>query len=210
VTTAPPRLQVTPGELLLGSGPRFARDAAGPGVAFYVGWKLAGLGAGVAAAMGVALASYAWERRQGRGGLAAGIGLGIALVQAVVGLASGSAIAFFAPGVLANGLYGVIFVASVALGRPLAGLFAREMYPLPAEVAASAAFRRTFMRISLVWSVMLLARAAFRLVVLSWRDVDVFVLLNVVTGPPLTFGLLAWSVWYGRRRLLRAFAAQRL
>ncbi|MBI1733561.1 MAG: hypothetical protein HYR51_00160 [Candidatus Rokubacteria bacterium] len=35
--------------LLRGSGPRFARDAGGPVLAFYVGWKLAGLGAGIAA-----------------------------------------------------------------------------------------------------------------------------------------------------------------
>lgn len=38
------------------------------------------------------------------------------------GLTAGSAVAFFAPGVLVNALYGLAFVASVMLGRPLAVL----------------------------------------------------------------------------------------
>ena len=45
---APPG-RVSFGALLLGSGPRFARDALGPVLAFYVAWKLAGLLAGVVA-----------------------------------------------------------------------------------------------------------------------------------------------------------------
>ena len=35
--------------MLFGSGPRFARDAFGPLLAFYAGWKLVGLVAGVVA-----------------------------------------------------------------------------------------------------------------------------------------------------------------
>ena len=36
-------------DILLGSGPRFARDAMGPMLAFYVGWRLVGLVAGIVA-----------------------------------------------------------------------------------------------------------------------------------------------------------------
>ena len=58
--------------------------------------------------------------------------------------------------------------------------------------------------------VYMLARAAFRLVVLSWRDVDLFVAVNIATGAPLTSALMAWSFWYARRALVRAGVAQRL
>ena len=54
---------VSVGALLLGSGPRFARDALGPVLVFYLGWKLLGLTAGIIGATVVALIAYGWERR---------------------------------------------------------------------------------------------------------------------------------------------------
>ena len=121
-------------DILLGSGPRFARDAMGPMLAFYVGWRLVGLPAGIALATLAATASYRWERQHHRTGLMARIGLGLALLQAVIGLTSGSEQLYLAQPVIINGLYGLAFVGSVAIGRPLAGAFADEMYPFPDEV----------------------------------------------------------------------------
>lgn len=190
--------------LVLGTGPRFARDALGPVLAFYLGWKLVGLMAGVGIATLLALAAWGWERTRARSGLGAGIGLAIALVQAVAALASGSAVAYFVPPVIVNGLYGAAFLISVAIRRPLAGVFAQETYPFPPEVRASATFRRVFSRISLVWGVYLLARSAVRLGVLFWRDVELIVLVNVATGIPFTAALMSWSLWYGLRGFRRS------
>src|SRR5207245_4669138 len=107
--------------------------------------------------------------------------------------ATGSAVAYFLPGVIANALYGVGFIVSVLIGRPLAGVFAQETYPFPPAVKASLTFRRVFSRVSLAWGVYLLLRSALRLVALSWRDVDVIVAVNVLTGMPFTAALTAWS-----------------
>src|SRR5262249_51833231 len=109
------RRQVSVRALLLGTGPRFARDAIAPVVAFYVGWKLVGLATGMAAATAIRITAYVWERRQARTGLAAAIGFSIALVQALVGLASGSAKWYFAPPVIANAFYGLAFLVSVLI-----------------------------------------------------------------------------------------------
>jgi len=187
--------------LALETGPRFARDALGPALVFYLGWKLVGLAVGVLAATLFALVAYGWERTRARSGLSAGVGLGIALVQAAAALASGSAIAYFGPPVIINGAYGLAFVVSVVIGRPLAGIFAQETYPFSPEVRASATFRRVFSRISLVWGVFLLARSATRLLALSWRDVEMIVLVNIATGIPVTAALMSWSLWYSARRL---------
>lgn len=184
---------------MLGTGPRFARDALGPVLVFYMGWKLVGLGAGIAAATAMAFVSFWWERRRARSGLGAAIGFGVALVQALAGLATGSPIVYFAPPVIVNGAWGVAFLVSIVLGRPLAGVFARETYPFPPEVQASATFRRTFSRISAVWAVYLLSRSAIRGLALSWRDVDLFVMISVATGIPFTLALMSWSIWYGVR-----------
>ena len=188
-------------QLLLGGGPRFLRDAFGPPIAFYVGFKLHGLVIGVAIASTWTLVAYVWERRHGRPGVAARIGLGIAIIQAVVGLVSRSAIGYFAPPVLANATYGLAFFVSVAIRRPLAGVFAGEMHPVPAAIRASPEFRRTFSRISLAWGFYLLGRSALRAFVLLRYSVDVYVAVNLITAAPLTLLLMGWSFWYGVRSL---------
>jgi intracellular septation protein A len=191
-------------ELLFGSGPRFLRDAFGATVIFYLGWKVHGLLLGVAAATVWTVAVYTWERRHERPGLAARIGLAIALVQAVAALASQSPIGYFAPPVIINAVYGVAFLISVAIGRPLAGVFARETYPMPAEIYALPAVRRTFAHISLAWGGYMVLRAVFRLFVLLNFSIDVYVAVNVLTAGPLITGLMAWSFWYGLKRIRRA------
>jgi intracellular septation protein A len=181
--------------LLFGSGPRFMRDAFGATVVFYVGWKLHGLLLGVVAATVWTVAVYVWERRHERPGVAARIGLAIALLQAGAALASQSVIGYFAPPVIVNAVYGLAFLVSVAIGRPLAGVFAMETYPLPAEVRALPGVRRVFAHISLVWGVYLLLRSVFRLFILLSYSVDVYVAINVATAGPMIAALMASLFW---------------
>jgi len=190
--------------ILLGSGPRFARDAFGPVLAFYLGWKLVGLVAGMAAASAVALAAYAYERRRERPGVMARLSLGIIALQVVIGLVADDARAFLAPPVLINGALGLAFLGSVAVRRPLAGVFAGEIYPFPEEVRRSATFRRVFTRVSLAWGGYLVTRSVVRFWVLTEAGVDAFVLVNLVTGFPLMSALMSWSVWYGLRSFRRS------
>jgi hypothetical protein len=86
-------------------------------------------------------------------------------------------------------------------------VFANETYPLPPEIRALPAVQRTFAHISLVWGAYLLFRSVFRLVVLLHYSVDVYVAVNVLTAGPMIAGLMAWSFWYGLRRIRRAVMA---
>ena len=124
-------------DLLVGSGPRFARDAFGPIVAFYVGWKLANLAVGIGLSTVIALLAYRHERRNERPGVMARVALSIVLVQAVVGLIADSERVYLAQPVLITAIYGTAFLVSTIIGRPLAATFAREMYPFPDEVRES-------------------------------------------------------------------------
>ena len=199
-----PRGRVSVTALLLGSGPRFARDAVGPVLSFYLCWKLVGLHTAIVVATALGAAAFAWERRQGRPGIGAALGLAITLTQAAVGLTTGSAIAYFVPPLVVNGLWGLAFLGSVAIGRPLSGVFAQETYPFPEDVKASRTYRRVFSTISVVWGVYFLARTGIRLVALSRRNVDLFVAINIATGIPLTAALMSWSIWYGVRAFQRS------
>jgi len=198
------RRDVSVKSLLLGSGPRFARDSVGPVLAFYLGWKWIGLPTGVVAATLVTIVAYVWERRHARTGVAATVGLTIALAQAAAGLATGSARWFFAPAVLVNAGYGAAFIVSALLGRPLAGVFAQETYPFPPELKASATFRRVFGRVSLAWGTYLLLRSGLRWLTLARGDVELIVVVNLLSGVPFTAALMTWSVWYGVRGFQRS------
>ena len=195
---------VSPWSLMLGTGPRFARDAFGPVLVFYLGWKLVDLRTGILAATALAVVAYVWERRRARSGVTAAIGLAIALVQAAAGLATGTTTGYFAPGLVVNGAYGLAFLGSVLIGRPLAGIFARETYPFPPEMVDSITFRRVFSQISLVWAAYLLLRTGIRMIALLRTSVELFLVVNVLTGIPLTVGIMAWSIWYGHRRFSRS------
>lgn len=190
--------------ILLGSGPRFARDAFGPVLGFYLGWKFFGLFAGMAVAVVVALTAYAYEQRQGRPGVMARISLGLIALQVVIGLVADDARAFLAPPVLINGALGLVFLASVAVRRPVAGLFATEIRAFPDEVRRSDTYRGVFSRVSLAWGGYLVLRSVVRFWVLAEGGVDAFVVVNLVTGFPLMSALMSWSVWYGLRSFRRS------
>ncbi len=191
-------------DLLLGSGPRMARDAFGPMLAFYVAWRLFGLAAGIAVATVVSVAALWSERQQGRRGLMARIGLAFVVLQAAVGLVSGSEQLYLAQPVLVSGVYGLAFLASVAIRKPLTAAFAEEMYPFPDFVRESDTYRRAFSNISLVWGIYLLGRSALRLGTLADSTVEAFMVVNFVTGVPVTAFLLSWSVWYAVRYFRRS------
>ena len=195
---------VTVKGLLLGGGPRFARDAFGPVLAFYVGWKLAGLVAGIIAATIVSVAAWRYERRRERPGAIARVSLGFVLIQAVIGLVSGSAAVYLALPVLLSAALGIAFLVSAAIGKPLAAVFANELYPFPAEVRDSHTFRRVFGRISIAWGTYQLLRSSIRLLALANGSIESFLVINLVTGVPFTAGLMTWSIWYGVRGFRRS------
>jgi hypothetical protein len=187
------------GRLLRGCGPRFLRDAFGPVLAFSLGTKLGGVKAGIALSTAVSLIEYRFERRYGRRGFIARLSLGFVLVNAAAGLISNSGSVFLALPVLQAAAFGVAFLASAAIGRPLTGLVAQEMRPMPPSVIASRTYRRVFGKSSIVWGICLLARSSLRMAVLATGSLGAFVLVNFVTGLPLSAALMAWSIRDGVR-----------
>jgi hypothetical protein len=183
--------------------PGFAREGLVPVALFYVGLKAEGLLLGVILSTAGAAVAYLYERRRGAGGLLVRLSLAFVLVQAGVGLAAHSAIVYLAQPVLANAAFGLLYLASVYVGRPLMGAIAMAWYPFPEEVRRSRTFKRTFGVESVVWGLYLLARSGIRLAVLTQGSLGAFLVVNLVTGLPVTFALVAWSVWYAIRTFER-------
>ena len=91
------------------------------------------------------------------------------------------------------------YLGSVAVGRPLIGVFANVWYPFPPAFRASEPYRREFGLQSVVWGVYCLARAGLRLAVLLGSGVGSFVVVSLLTGAPVLFALVFWGIWHARR-----------
>jgi Protein of unknown function (DUF3159) len=198
----------TVGSILLGGLPGALREGVLPVGAFYVGLKLSGLTAGMAAAAVASVVVYALERRAGRDGLLVRLSLAFVAVQTLIGLIADSATAYLALPVLSTAVWGLAFLGSAAIRRPLAGALACAWYPFPREFRRTAEFKQVYGVESVVWGLYLLCRSALRLIVLVYSGVGGY-LLVVLTGTPLTIALLVWSVWYAVRRLAGDEAEER-
>jgi hypothetical protein len=193
---------------MLGRGlPQFMGEAVAPVLVFFGVWKVAGLGPAIAASTVVYLVLAVFLLRRGRDVALIATGTVFVVIQALVGLVSHSATVYLAQPVVLSALWSVAYFASVAIGRPLIGVFANAWYPFPPWFRASAPYKREFGLQSIVWGLYCLARAALRLFVLLHSGVGGFVVISVVTGFPFFFALVFWGIWHARRVFSRLDAA---
>jgi intracellular septation protein A len=182
--------------LLRSTGPRLLRDILGPTLSFYAGWKLTGsVIVGIALGTVVSFAAYRYERRRGRPGAIAQLVLAFVVLQAVIGLATGSATAYLMQPVILGSINGAVWLGSVAIGKPLAALFAAEVFPVDEETRKSEEFRSVFRHVSLVFGAFFLVFAGVQLAVLLAVGVDAVVGLRVLDAI-LILALIVYSVRY--------------
>jgi intracellular septation protein A len=186
--------------MLREAGPRLLRDALGPLAAFYLGWKLVGLAVGIVAAFSVGVLAVLAARREGRPGAIVRLVLAIVCVRAIVGLIGGSTTVYFAQDVALDTALGTAMLVSLALGKPLAALFAADVYAFSPEMQAAPAYREVFARITLAFGVFFLVRAAIRIVVLVTSSADAYVVTAAILDAPGLLAMLAWSISYSVRR----------
>ncbi len=186
------------------SGPRLLRDGFGPLAIFFVGWKLSGLGTGIAAALVFGLAIYEHERRHGRSAAVVRLALVLVAIRAVVGIVSGSASTYLATEIGIDALLASIVLASLATQRPFASWFVSDVYPLPREVLDSRTYRVVMRRITLVWGIYFLIRGTVRLAALQTLSTDRYALVVALTDVPFLLALLAWSAYYSIDRFRRS------
>jgi hypothetical protein len=177
------------------------REGVLPLGAFYAGLRLDGLAVGICASTVASVLLYVNERRGGREGLLVRLSLAFVLVQSTVGLLANSTIVYLAQPVLATAVWGIAFLVSVPLGRPLSGTIASAWYPFPPSFRETTAFKHVFGIESLVWAGYFLARSALRLALLLRGSLESFLAITFVTGTPVMLLLLAWSVRYAMRSL---------
>jgi hypothetical protein len=187
--------------ILMTGLPGFLREGFLPLGAFYLALQLSGLAAGIAASTILSILIYLYERRIGRDGLLVRISLGFVLVQGAIGLAAESTTVYLAQPVLVNAAWGLAFLVSALIGRPLAGALACAWYPFPREFRDTAQFKRVFAVQSLVWGGYFVGRSGIRMAALLGGSLESFLVVAFVTGTPAMFVLILWSIRHAMRGL---------
>ena len=107
-------------------------------------------------------------------------------IRTALALGSGSAFVYFVQPILGTFMVGSAFLASVAIGRPLIGRFARDFCPLEPEIERCANVVSLYRRLTYLWAAVNLTAAAATLTLLCTLPVHVFVAVRPVTGWVLT------------------------
>lgn len=188
-----------PGAIIRHAGPRLVRDAFGPLATFFIGWKLIGLGAGIAMAVLFGVSIFLHERRQERPATLVRVSLTLVMLRAIVGLSSGSASVYLAQEIGIDALLSSVVLGSLAAGRPLSSWIAADVYPFTAEMRDSQTFREVMRTVTLVWGLYFATRGLVRLSALLTLSTNSYVLVVALSEAPFLLALLAWSVHYTTR-----------
>lgn len=117
-----------------------------------------------------------------------------------------STFTFFAVPVAETVVVGTLFVATMAVGRPLLVNLAHDFVPSLAEHLRMDKYKPLVRRMSLLWGVVYLGSAATSAVLLSTQSMRWFLLMHQFCGWFWTGSGIALSMVYGRHHAKELFA----
>ncbi len=190
--------------------PPLLESTIGPGVLFYVVLVTAGFRGALIAALAWAVLA-AVRRVVKREKLPVILVLSLAMLagRTAVAYATGSAFLYFVQPTASTFLMGVLFVLSVAARRPLAERLAHDFCPLDPDMMRRPIVRKFFLRVSLLWGVVLAMQAGFVLWLLLQASLGAFVVERQVVNSVLTaIGVVVSVVWFVRVMRREGFAVR--
>jgi hypothetical protein len=171
-----------------------------PGALFYLVLVLDGF-------HGALIAALAWSflalgrRLVGGHKVPAVLVLSVVLVSArtLVAYVTGSAFLYFVQPTASTFLVAMLFLVTAVARRPIIEKLARDFCPLDPEMFARPFVRRFFMRLSLLWFVVLATQAGFIMWLLLESSVRTFVVERSLVSAVLTVGGIVLStLWFVR------------
>jgi hypothetical protein len=186
-----------------------------PGVVFYVALVASGITAAVLLALAWTYGAivWRWATRRPMSGLLA-LTVTVMTAKTIFTLMTGNTFVYFFQPVVTDAAVGVLFLGSLATARPVVARLAPDFYPLVPEVADRPRIRRLFWHLTLLWSLVILAKGLATLWLLQSQSMVDFVLLKnvamislTVTGVAVT---IAAAYLVARREGLLPSARERL
>jgi len=177
-------------------GPLGIAEATLPFIAFTIVWTASGkdvaAGAIVAVAIAAVLAAWRILRRETVQFALSGL-IGVAF-GAFVAARTGEAKNFFLPGILINAGSCLAYLVSIAVRRPLIGLFAAALTGEGRSWYEDAEHRRLYTRASWIWVGLFAFRLCIQLPLYLTDSVGTLAVARVITGLPL-FALGLWFTY---------------
>lgn len=140
---------------------------------------LAGVWPAIVAALVWAYGAIAWRAATGR--RTSGLLILTAVVmtgRTVVALLADSTFLYFLQPIISDGVVATAFLLSLATARPLVARLAGDFYPMDHELHLRPRIRSLFRRLTVLWAVLCLGKAAAALVLLLSLQVETFVLVR--------------------------------
>ncbi len=175
-----------------------------PAVLFYVCLATISVWAALVAALAWCYGASAFRmatKRQ-RSGLLM-LTVAILTARTVFALASGDTFLYFLQPAVTDVVVAVVFIASLVTARPVVARLASDFFPMTAEVASRPRIQRLFWRLTLLWALVCLGKAAVTVSLLVSQSTMTFVVVKSIcllsiTVLAVTATVLA-AVWVARQ-----------
>jgi intracellular septation protein A len=166
-----------------------------PAIVFYSLFVALGIWPAIGAALvwsygAIAVRGLAGRRASGMLLLTAGV----LTLRTLVALAAQSTFIYFLQPVLTDLLIGTTFLVSTLTSRPVVARLAGDFYPLTDELHARPGMQRLFRRLTVLWAVALLAKAAVVYILLVSQPLDTFVLAKGILVPVTNGSCIALTI----------------
>jgi Protein of unknown function (DUF3159) len=170
---------------------------------FLILFKTVGLDAALIGAGAAALAVVAIRRVRGQQLTSAWYGVAGVAIGAAIAKTTGSGTGYFIPKVASNAVYGLAFLVSALIGKPLIGVAWAFFHRQPLAWGYRPEVRRVFVALTLMWAGAYFFRAfVYGVLIADNKDrTGALATASVVLGLPLTAALVAITLLVIRRSL---------
>ena len=170
-----------------------------PTALFYVGWYAEGHSTAFALALGWALmlVGYRSVRRERIPAMLV-LTTVLLVLRTAIGLMSGSTRIYFMQPVVTLCMVGLLFLVSVAAGRPLISKLAADVFPLPAELAERQEVQQHFRKLSFLWAGVYFVNAAVTLLLLLNLPVSAYVATHSFVGLAIMWSGVVLTIYLSR------------
>ena len=180
--------------------PPIIESAIGPGVLFYLVLVLGGFKGALIAALAWSYLATArrWVRRE-RIPASLILSAGLLTARTIVSYATGSAFLYFVQPTATTFIVAVVFLVTALYRRPFIERLAQDFCPIDPELFRRPFLRRFFLRLSLLWAIVLFINAGAVLYFLLVSSVQGFVIERAaISGVLNGTGITVSACWFVR------------
>lgn len=152
-----------------------------PGALFYTVFSFTDVWTAILSALAWSYGAIAFRALTGR--RTSGLLILTAIVmtgRTILAFATDSTFLYFIQPVISDGVVGTTFLLSLVTARPMVSRLAGDFYPMDHELSLRPRIQRLFRRLTMMWAVLCLGKAAMTLWLLQSTSLETFILVKAI------------------------------